>query len=874
MGYSYNDALKKADEELIKRKKEEEIEMLEETIRGLTEDTLRNGLTEEQMFLVKYYGLNEEELADRNFNISNIEQKIYPRTQIPRGQLETNRYEVLIDIWSAIKDFNSEEVNKYKDSFHREIKEWDDYTRDFDQDTLIVKKMRNLQMLNRVAHQYETILKSIIYRRIPKLEEEFVKSDRKNIEYNIEEMFSIVSRDAERAEKNLVKKLGRKTVDELKNNEAVKYCVTASRWMFKQKNSYILEIVQDLQNSEEKYNYGILEDAIVFDVPKYGQFGIHYGKNGMEKINELRQFYGLEDYKGDFLGNVYILSKADPELLKDVNYEELSEQDKQRYRIASSTIGEKTTKEIKQESLDKLIENSSDKEKSLEIVKVLENAGLNPEELVTRTLLEKGNPDAIKDVIEVISKNDYGIGLDILPRCKTLLSVSQIKAIDVMEMLDTIKKLDIDFSILDESPNFLTVSKSDKLEPIYNVLKQYKIDMTNHNLSIAFEGSPQNIKKNLDLVIENGLYDFAKSGTNKLFTSNNKNLNMRINLLRAHNSPLVNDRGGKRKLNSNLFKSEKYLKEKYGVSKEQILSKLSQIRGQEFIKDSRYYMEEEKEIHLTEEQQEMSKSIYDKLNQNLLEQDIVIKMGDYFYSAIKVKEQIDGIISGFNIQNLENENIEEILKIALLKNKNITQKEVEETSKQVESIINGEIEEEKTQNELTENPQEQVVESEEQEYVNQEDIEDNDEKEKYEEEGVNAGVETERQDKEESEVDLDNNSEYSEIRKRTISIVEKQENVKNTEEIIEKLKEERRSLKHQIREMEEKINRTILDNEEPTSEIIQDIQKMREIIQEQKEERKIIKQIIKKSKENKREMKSLMKQEKNERDSGIDNLER
>ena len=175
--------------------------MLEETIRGLTEDTLRNGLTEEQMFLVKYYGLNEEELADRNFNISNIEQKIYPRTQIPRGQLETNRYEVLIDIWSAIKDFNSEEVNKYKDSFHREIKEWDDYTRDFDQDTLIVKKMRNLQMLNRVAHQYETILKSIIYRRIPKLEEEFVKSDRKNIEYNIEEMFSIVSQDAERAEK-------------------------------------------------------------------------------------------------------------------------------------------------------------------------------------------------------------------------------------------------------------------------------------------------------------------------------------------------------------------------------------------------------------------------------------------------------------------------------------------------------------------------------------------------------------------------------------------------------------------------------------------------------------------------------------------------
>ena len=874
MGYSYYDAIEKADKELIKRKKEEEIEMLEETIRSLTEDKFKNGLTEEQMFLVRYYGLNEKELVDRNFDISNIEQKIYVRDEISRGQLETNRYEALMDIHSSIEEFNSEIVNKNNDRFHKDIKEWDDYTKDFDEDSLIVKKMRNLQMLNQIAHKYEAIFRSIIYRRYPKLDEEYTELEKKNIEYNIEELFSVVEQDSKTAEKVLTKKIGRNMLDELKNNKMLEYCIIANRWMFRQKNKYVLEIVQDLQNSEEKYNYGILENGILFDVPKYGQFGIHFGKNSIKKLDMLRQFYGLEDYKGDFLGNVYILSKADPELLKNVNYEELSEQDKQRYRIATSTVGEKTPKEHKQESLNKLIENSKDKEKSLEIVKILKNAGLNPEELVTRTLLEKGNPDAIKDVIEIISQNDYGIGLDILTRCKTLLSVSQLKAIDVMEMLDTIKKLGIDFSIIDESPNFLTVSKSDKLEPIYNVLKQYKIDMTNYNLSIAFEGAPQNIKKNLDLVIENGLYDFAKAGVNKFFTSNNKNLNMRINLLQAHNSSLVTDKDEKRKLNSNLFKSEKDLKEIYGVSKKQILNRLSQIKGQEFIKDSIYYIEDEKEIHLTEEQQEMSKSIYDNLSQNQLEQDIVIKIGDYFYSANKVKEQIDNIISGLNIQNLENENIEEILKIALLKNKNITQKEVEETSKQIGILINGEIEEEKTQSGLTEKPQEQVVENEEQEYGNQEeDREDNDENEQYEEE-VNASLETEKQDGEESQEDFENNAGYSEIRKRTISIVGKQENVKNTEQIIEELKEERKSLKHQIREMEEKINRTILDNKEPTSEIIQDIQKMREIIQTQKEERKRIKQIIKRSKENKREMKNIIKQEKSERDSQIDNLEK
>ena len=154
---------------------------------------------------------------------------------------------------------------------------------------------------------------------------------------------------------------------------------------------------------------------------------------------------------------------------------------------------------------------------------------MDPEKIVTKTLLEKGRPEAIRDVIEIVSNNNFGIGLDILNRCKTLLSVTQEKAIDVMEIIDKVIKLGINPDIFSESPNFLTVSKSDKLEPIYNVLKQYKINLTNHNIAVAFEGAPLNIKRNLDLVIENGLYDLAKTGVNKFFTSNNKNLNMRVN---------------------------------------------------------------------------------------------------------------------------------------------------------------------------------------------------------------------------------------------------------------------------------------------------------------------------------------------------------
>ena len=48
----------------------------------------------------------------------------------------------------------------------------------------------------------------------------------------------------------------------------LKYCINASKWMFKQKETYIAEVLRDLQNTNEEYNYGVLEDSFVFDVPE------------------------------------------------------------------------------------------------------------------------------------------------------------------------------------------------------------------------------------------------------------------------------------------------------------------------------------------------------------------------------------------------------------------------------------------------------------------------------------------------------------------------------------------------------------------------------------------------------------------------------
>ena len=67
-------------------------------------------------------------------------------------------------------------------------------------------------------------------------------------------------------------------------------------------------------------SYGILNDAFMFDVPQYGQFSVHMGINNKLKVQELRELFDVKDYDGDFLGNVYILSKANPKLLENVNY--------------------------------------------------------------------------------------------------------------------------------------------------------------------------------------------------------------------------------------------------------------------------------------------------------------------------------------------------------------------------------------------------------------------------------------------------------------------------------------------------------------------------------------------------------------------------
>lgn len=822
MGSSYLNAEKRVDNEIEKEKRKKEIEMLEDIIRGLTEDPMENGFTEEQMFLMKYYGIDEKEAKGKQFDISNVApivsaEKIRESNEDEekRSKLETNRYNALIDVYSAIEEFGTEKIKGYKeDCFHSKIKDWNEYTEGFEQEPLIIQKMRNLQMINRMAHGYEGLLKSLGDRIALQINDNEDDKGKRTVAFQIEELFSKNNKTKERAIKKLTAEYGNKVVDEWKNNSAMKYCVTARRWMFNEKTKYLHEVLEDLKNSNEKYNYGIGEDnAFIFDVPRYGQFSVHIGKNDPQLIDEMRHYYGVKSYEGEYLGNVYILSKADEELIKNVNYEELSEADKQRYRIVTQQVKGETS------DLEKLIKGAKDKERVKEIIETIKNAGLDPEKVVTKTLIDRGRPEVIKDVIEAISQNEYGIDIDILTRCRTMLSGNKTRGIEIMEMLDEIKRLGLEpREIVNASATFLIVSNVKKLEPIYEMLKQYKIDLTNYNIGKAFEGRAENIKKNMDLVIENGLYDLAKNGVDKFFVASVESLNMRMNLLEMNKEPLIKERDGKRKINAKFYKAEADLMKIYGISKKEVLEELSRIKGQELIKDNRYYIKDNNEpIILDDKQQEISNSIYEKLKDRESKEGMVIKIDNYFYSAIKVKEQIDSIIANLNIQDLEKEDADGILKIALFKNKNIDQEEINKVSEKLQ------------------------------------------EKDKVEE------TSKEENDKQKEQ--------YEEIRNITIELESKRKEIEDIKQCIADLKKEKKDLKRRISEMEEKIGKNILENQEPSKELIEDIKEIERIVAEQKEKIEEVKDNIKKYKKDKKNKKSELKDAKQKRNEKIDDLE-
>lgn len=619
--------------------KTKDLEQIKETFRGFFEDENIQGETDEKNFITQYLGLEtvyKEENIEPQKAYLDVSARIKRRDRntTNREILETERYNALMDMYSSMEELDWKEIAKFNDRFHTQIKSCEEYTMDFDKEPLLIMKIRNLQMLNKVAHKIDYLIKRMLL-DIIEIENNSVSnySDKEwgEISFRMIEMYtSLIDEDRKDAKIYLEEKIGKNPVQNLENNKYIKKATFASRWLFREKTQYLEEILADLQKMHGEYNYGTNRGAFVIDVPGYGQVNVHAGAS--EEYDRIRKQYNVPIYNGRFLGDLYILSKANPELFEGVNYDELSRLDKQRYKIESQSNQKQNYRPYEE-----LINSEQYKEKAGQIIKILNEIGIEPKKIINEEVLKNSDIQAVKDVIRIFEQG-YGIDANILYKCKLLLQINQEKARDIMLMLEKMNQLGVSTVMIEKNPEILIFSNTEKFDEAYNVFNEYSIQPTNGNLSIALRWDIKEIKRNLDLLIENEpeTYEILRENLTYMF--------------------------------------------KEGVEKK--LDSLDTNKGQELISDSKYYIENISEnMELDNEQKALVEKLCQRFNKSkAIGCGTIMKINDRYYSFPRVKEQLERIFYYYDIHDLKKENVEEILKIALLKDKNIDKEEVEQIS--------------------------------------------------------------------------------------------------------------------------------------------------------------------------------------------------
>lgn len=676
----------------IKRRRNIQVGEIEKIINEI--QAKKERYTTEEEFLIKYFNMKAEDIPSEDFGFANLPNETFGIHEISDDKLQVIRYKELMKLeLIAYQIFNQYFTGEQKesDTFHdkiRKIEQYKEIGSDIEKNPIQVKKMRNLQLVNRIAHNYNSIMKKIIYAKVPRINS-YRENERNKIKHYIEKLFSKNEEEAIKAKETLGKYFKENEINELLENKSIKFCSHIVRWMFNEKDRYILEITKDLQNENDGYKYGTKKDKnngdmLIFDVPGYGQFSVHFGKNREKMLEIIKEDCGVGKFEGiDLEQIIYILRRPNVEKIKQAEGTHMKIKDKYFYNLLTQNPYE-NPKKIREEKIKKenkiedMIKKCKNPEKSRRIYRLLKRRGIKLEN-ITFEVLERGNKEILPEILQLVREENID-----LSKCKGILAVSENQLINIYGVLLTLDTLGIDKSILQETPNFLKRAKPEKIEPIYRILQEYKIKLTNRNLGDAFCGYEENIEKNLDLVIENGLYDLAQNGVSRFFTMKNDNLNMRMNLLETHGTKLTKETADakKRKINGKLFKSEKNLMKEYGIEKREILDRLSEKRGQELIKENPYIkLLKSKDKPIEYKRQKMARDIYRKIESAETRRGIVLQLGDYYYSARKVKKQINKIIANIDSDEIKKENEIEILKAALFANKNITDKEVKGVSK-------------------------------------------------------------------------------------------------------------------------------------------------------------------------------------------------
>ena len=253
MAFSYSSIEKKLDREnRIKeqeRKKQEKVKRLEETIKVITAEPWEEDFTAIQVFLINYFGVNEEEVKSNDFGVNDYEGYFEKNDKISEDELEVKRYNSLVDIIAMLPDNALDFANESRDIFHKEVKDWETFTESIETDNLIVKKLRNLQILNMLAHKFNDMFYSMInYKVIGKTDiysDEYMKKMGKLFKG----LCSPLALESESCKKQLLKTYNSKIISEVQRNSAIKDALAISKWMFKQKADYLVEILNELDLS-------------------------------------------------------------------------------------------------------------------------------------------------------------------------------------------------------------------------------------------------------------------------------------------------------------------------------------------------------------------------------------------------------------------------------------------------------------------------------------------------------------------------------------------------------------------------------------------------------------------------------------------------
>lgn len=338
--------------------------------------------------------------TERNI-LRNIDEKGYWRRfeeqyfsesdqNIGEDQKYKNKYETLIMLQSLLNPEWIIYYNNNIDQFHTPINNKNDVLKTIDEDSTIVRKLRTLQMLNRVAHQYLYYLQKFTFGII----------ERKDLS-----LFTCLFDDDVKSQRKAEKK----------------FCFTCDLWLFttdkeiktvcekykflmKEKADLINEILQNLrEDNTENINYGQREDeygkkTIMFDVPQYGQISFHFDIRKVD-LND------VPTYIGRYLGKSLMLTKVDPQLMFCVDTLKLSEKEKYLYKILNQGRRELATpSEQEQTKVDTTIMEM--KNDQITVKEVMNMYGITPNDS-NLEIAKKMGLDRYRELLDLSIENGF-----------------------------------------------------------------------------------------------------------------------------------------------------------------------------------------------------------------------------------------------------------------------------------------------------------------------------------------------------------------------------------------------------------------------------------------------------------------------------------